>query len=95
MLVGVSDDPHDRQCRFAERLELSFPLIADPERAVIGAFGVAWPLFKAARRVTFILDASGVVVERHWHEVRVTQHATDVVRAFERLRGLGGPAASR
>ena len=84
-IVGISTDPLDAQCRFAEWAGVPFPLVADTTRAVSKLFGVLWPLLGIAKRVTFVADAAGVVRHVFHHELRVDSHVTDVKRAIEEL----------
>ncbi len=84
-IVGISTDPHDAQCRFAEWAGVPFPLVADSERSVSRLFGVLWPIVGIAKRVTFVADAENVVRHVFHHELRVDRHVTDVRRAVEEL----------
>src|SRR3954470_19823790 len=54
-LVGISTDDHATQCRFAEAVRASFPLIADADGSIARAYGVRWPVIGWARRITFIV----------------------------------------
>jgi peroxiredoxin len=60
-VVGVSIDSP-----FADRHDLSFPLVGDTEKAVISAYDVrmdfdAFDLEAVARRAVFVVDADGTV----------------------------------
>jgi len=61
-IVGVSTDDCPAQKAFANKYTLPFPLIADTAKAVTGSYGVLNPR-GSARRVTFLLDPQGKVVE--------------------------------
>ncbi|MEM0129668.1 MAG: peroxiredoxin [Thermoplasmata archaeon] len=61
-VIGVSVDPIDRQRGFADRCHAAFPLLSDSDRSVARRYGVLG-LFQMARRVTFLLDAEGRVLE--------------------------------
>ncbi|MCI4336851.1 MAG: redoxin domain-containing protein, partial [Thermoplasmata archaeon] len=50
------------QCAFAEKYGLPFPLVADSAKAVARQYGVLGPSGRA-RRVTFLIDASGKISE--------------------------------
>ena len=82
-LVGVSVDDAAKQCAFAEREGLHFPLLGDPSRELSQAYGVLWPVLKVDRRVTYILDAQGCVEAVIHHEVRVYRHLDDVLAHLE------------
>jgi thioredoxin-dependent peroxiredoxin len=60
-VVGVSTDDCPEQKAFADKYGLQFPLVADRSQAVATAYGV---LSRGhARRVTFLIDAHGKVVD--------------------------------
>jgi thioredoxin-dependent peroxiredoxin len=61
-VVGVSVDDCPAQKAFAEKYGLPFPLIADTSKDIAKAYGVLGPR-GSARRVTFLVDARGEVVE--------------------------------
>jgi len=61
-VLGVSVDGCPAQKAFAEKYGLAFPLIADSSREVVTKYGVLGPR-GSARRVTFLIDRSGRVVE--------------------------------
>jgi len=61
-IVGVSVDDCPAQKAFMEKYGLPFPLIADSSKAVASAYGVLGPR-GSARRVTFLIDPNGTVVE--------------------------------
>lgn len=61
-VVGVSVDPVDKQCAFAEKYHLPFPLVADADKKVSRSYGVLGPSGRA-QRVTFLLDGAGTVTD--------------------------------
>lgn len=63
-IVGVSVDDCPRQKAFAQKYGLAFPLVADSAKSVGALYGVLGPN-GTARRVTFLLDPEGRVVEVH------------------------------
>jgi len=54
-------DDLDTQKRFAQSLNLPFPLLADPKGEAAEAYGVRKGPY--ADRVTFVIDPSGTVVQ--------------------------------
>ncbi|MFZ5512188.1 MAG: peroxiredoxin [Pseudomonadota bacterium] len=66
-ILGVSAQDEKSHRRFTDKYQLNFPLLADTERSVAKAYGVAGSgLFGVARgllglneRVTFIIDEQG------------------------------------
>ena len=61
-VVGVSVDTVEAQRHFREKCAIPFPLIADRDKSIAQRFGVLG-LFGIAKRVTFLLDPEGRVVE--------------------------------
>jgi len=61
-VVGVSVDDCPAQKAFIDKYGLPFPLIADSSKKVATAYGVLGPR-GSARRVTFLIDKDGTVVE--------------------------------
>lgn len=49
----MSTDVQETSDRFAASLELPFPLVGDPSGVISKAYGVRFPVFRVARRVTF------------------------------------------
>ena len=68
MVVGVSVDAPFAQKAFAEKNNLTFPLLCDFKREVIHKYGVVWKNlggvegYESANRVIFVLDGSGKIV---------------------------------
>jgi thioredoxin-dependent peroxiredoxin len=60
-VLGVSMDDLETQKRFAQSLDLPFPLAADPKGETAEAFGVRKGSY--ADRVTFVVDPEGQVVK--------------------------------
>jgi peroxiredoxin Q/BCP len=84
--VGVSADKQASQLKFIEKYGLTFPMIPDPERHVIDAFGVPMTLGLAAQRSTFLVAPDGHI-ERVWPKVSVKGHAEEVVSALRQAAG--------
>lgn len=54
------DDPETNR-KFAESMDLNYPILSDPTREAAKAFGVLNPSNDLARRWTFYIDEQGVV----------------------------------
>lgn len=67
-VVGVSADSQERADAFRASLQLPFPLVGDPEGAILRAYRVRWPLVGWARRVTFVIGRDGKVQDAHHSE---------------------------
>jgi thioredoxin-dependent peroxiredoxin len=61
-VLGISTDPVPAQQAFAEHCGLPFPLIADVSKNITESYGVLSPKGRA-RRVSFMIDPKGTVVE--------------------------------
>jgi peroxiredoxin Q/BCP len=66
-VVGVSIDDMASHAKFAQKYDLNFPLVADPDKAIVNAYGV-WQEKKnygktywGVVRTTFLLDEEGVI----------------------------------
>ena len=91
-LIGVSVDTVQRQCEFAEKENLLFPLIGDESKEIGRAYGVLWPILEIDRRATFIIDPDGRVEHVIRHELRVFRHLDDVL-SWLRARSTSPEAA--
>ena len=63
-VLGVSPQSIDSHQRFQSKYGLKVPLLADPGRATIRAYGVLGP-GGLVRRSIFIVDPAGIVRYRH------------------------------
>jgi peroxiredoxin Q/BCP len=63
-VVGISPQSIDSHERFRGKYGLTVPLLADPDRSVIRAYGVLGPA-GLVRRSIFIVDPEGIVRYRH------------------------------
>lgn len=84
-VLGVSPDSVESHQRFAEKFELPFPLLADPERHLAEAYGV-WQEKKnygrtywGVVRTTFLIDAKGRV-ERVIRRPDTKNHAEQLLK---------------
>jgi peroxiredoxin Q/BCP len=90
-IVGVSVDSLDDQRKFLETCALPFPLVADSDQSiarrfeVLGAFGLA-------RRVSFLLDPGGRVMQVV-ESIRPGVHVSAAKRAFLETHDPRGPEA--
>lgn len=77
-----SDSPADRQI-LVERLGLGFPVLADPARAIISAFGVLEKDAESALPALFVVDAGGVIrVAQVGENIVERASAADIGRAL-------------
>ena len=73
-LVGISPQTDASHARFTERFELPFPILYDPGKRVIDAYGVNGPLGFGVRRATFYIGRSGAIERRVVSDLFVGSH---------------------
>ena len=88
VVLGVSRDSAASHQKFAEKYALPFPLLSDPERQAIEAYGV-WQEKKSAGkttmgvvRTTFLIDERGVI-EAVMPRVKPDTNAGDILARLE------------
>jgi thioredoxin-dependent peroxiredoxin len=99
-IVGVSADSVESHQKFKSKFHLSFPLLSDPDKKTIKAYGV-WKeksmygkKFMGIERTTFIIDGEGKI-KKIFPKVKVADHVKDILESFSAPRGLSGAAAGR
>ena len=70
--------------RFVEAYGLEFPLVPDPEKHIIDAYGAREVVGLTAKRRTFVVGPDGRIV-RVWAAVKVEGHADDVLSTIQAL----------
>jgi peroxiredoxin Q/BCP len=92
VVIGVSPDSAKKHCRFKEKYDLPYPLIADTDHAVCEAYGV-WQQksmfgrkYMGVVRTTFIIDPDGRIA-KVFEGVKPEEHAAEVLAELKRLRG--------
>lgn len=83
VVLGVSEDSLDSHKAFADKYELPFQLLDDTNHALATAFGVPLSSGKA-KRVTFVIDASGKVA-KVFPNVNPDGHAAELLDALKSL----------
>jgi len=83
------DDPETNR-KFAESLELDFPVLSDPDKTVAQAYGVVTPTRPLAHRWTFYIGPDGRITHID-REINVQTAGTDTAA---RLKALGVPEKS-
>ena len=90
MVLGISPDAPQRLQKFIERDQLNFDLLSDEDHAIADAYGV-WALkkfmgkeYEGIHRITFIIDAEGVL--RHIiDKVKTKTHHDDALALLKTL----------
>ena len=88
---GVSADDEKAHRKFAEKFDLNFPLLVDPDKAVLEAYG-AWveksmygKRYMGVQRITYLIGPDGKVA-RAWPKVKPEEHAEEVAAALADLQ---------
>jgi peroxiredoxin Q/BCP len=83
-VVGISPDGAEKHTRFREKYQLDLPLLSDPDKSVMEAYGAFGEKMMYGKKVmgvirsTFLIDEEGVI-ERVWYSVKADGHAAKVL----------------
>jgi peroxiredoxin Q/BCP len=78
-VVGISPDKPEKLARFRDAEQLTFPLLSDPSRAVLEAYGAYGEKTLYGKKVqgvirsTFVVNADGTI-EQALYNVKATGH---------------------
>jgi thioredoxin-dependent peroxiredoxin len=84
-VIGISPDKPEKLAKFRDNEKLTFPLLSDPDREVLaawGAFGQKTMYGKTVQgviRSTFVVDEKGKIAEAQYN-VRATGHVAKLRR---------------
>jgi peroxiredoxin Q/BCP len=78
VLWGISSQGVDSHRRFAEKRGLTFPLLADEDKAVHDLYG-AKGLMGLPKRTVAVVDANGVVRFHHASQLGLTHQSTETI----------------
>jgi thioredoxin-dependent peroxiredoxin len=84
-VVGISPDTPAQLAKFRERDALTFPMVSDPERDVVKAYGAYGEKQSYGRtsigviRSTFVIDETGTI-EHAMYNVKATGHVAKLRR---------------
>ena len=89
-VIGVSPDSVESHQKFSRKHDLAVRLAADPDKAVVNAYGV-WVeksmygrKYMGVERSTFLIGKDGRIA-RSWRKVKVPGHAEEVLAAVKAL----------
>lgn len=83
-VVGVSPDSQASHQKFIEKYDLPFPLISDPEKEIIKAYGAWGPKklygreYEGLLRTTFVISEEGIV-EQVFTKVKTKDHSNQIL----------------
>ncbi|WP_324626196.1 peroxiredoxin [Acinetobacter sp. MD2(2019)] len=89
VVLGVSLDDVQSHQKFSTKLDLPFPILADPQRTLANQFGIVRNLgfMQFAKRESFLIDPKGVIVY-HYSSVDTQTHAKQVLDDIQKLATL-------
>jgi peroxiredoxin Q/BCP len=91
-VLGISPDNPEKLAKFRERDTLSFPLLSDPDRAVLQAYGAFGEKTMYGKKVTGVIRSTFVVDEQGRIELaQYNVKATGHVAKLRRDLGLDQP----
>lgn len=83
-IFGASCDPLKDNKKFAEDLDLDYPLLSDPEKTTAEAYGILNPRGHS-NRVTFIINDKGEIVHIE-KKVKPATHGKDIAKKLAELK---------
>jgi len=84
-VVGVSPDSQESHRKFIEKYQLPFPLLSDPDKEIIKAYGAWGPKklygreYEGLIRSTFIIDEEGKILEI-FKKVKTKTHTEQIIK---------------
>jgi peroxiredoxin Q/BCP len=78
-VLGISPDAPAKLARFREKEGIAFPLLSDPDKAVLGAYGAYGEKMNYGKktmgviRSTFVIGVDGTI-EKSYYAVKATGH---------------------
>lgn len=84
-VLGISPDKPEKLAKFAEAEKLTFPLLSDVDKTVLGEWGAFGEkknygrIVQGVIRSTFIVDAEGKIAKAAYN-VRATGHVAKLIR---------------
>ncbi len=85
-VIGISGDSAASHQQFAQHHRLPFVLLSDENQQVRKQWGVPTTMGLLAGRVTYILDAQGVVRHIFNSQFNPTKHVNEALRVIESLQ---------
>lgn len=87
-VVGISPDKPEKLAKFRKEHKLNFPLLSDPEREVLTAYGAYGKKMMYGKEVTGVIRSTFVVdpkgkLEHAAYNVKATGHVDKLMRDLE------------
>ena len=84
-VLGISPDAPAKLAKFRDKEHLAFPLLSDPDKAVLTAYGAYGEKMNYGKKImgvirsTFVIDESGKIAHA-FYNVRATGHVAKLLR---------------
>lgn len=91
-VLGISIDSEKSHKKFAEKYDLPFTLLADPEKKVVALYNVFGKKkfmgreYMGTLRTSFLIDPKGNIA-KVYEQVKPEKHAEEVLADLARLKG--------
>lgn len=85
-VIGVSADSPESHKKFADKYNLPFTLLSDGGDAVRKAYGVPPTLWVLPGRVTYVIDAEGVVQHVFDSQFNATAHIKESLDVLKKIK---------
>ena len=83
-VVGISPDKPEKLAKFREAEQLSFPLLSDPDRSVLEAYGAYGEKTMYGKKVTGVIRSTFVIDEKG--KIEVAQYNVKATGHVDKLR---------
>jgi peroxiredoxin Q/BCP len=84
-VLGVSSDTVESHMSFGEECDVPFPLLSDPGGKVRSQYGVSSSLGIIPGRVTFVIDAKGIVRYTFSSQLNPGKHIKEALSALRQI----------
>ena len=87
-VVGISPDKPEKLAKFREKEGLTFPLVSDPDKSVLSAYGAYGEKSMYGKKVTGVIRSTVVVdpngkVAAAFYNVKATGHVAKLLRDLD------------
>jgi thioredoxin-dependent peroxiredoxin len=90
IILGVSKDSKSSHCKFIDKYNIGFNLIADEEKKLCKTYGVLkeksmfGKKYMGIQRSTFLIDSNGNIA-KIWRNVKVKGHVEEVINLIKTI----------
>ncbi|MBI3893971.1 MAG: peroxiredoxin [Candidatus Wallbacteria bacterium] len=88
-VIGISPQDPASHVRFRAQHSLPFPLLSDPDKRTIRAYGADGPFGLGVRRISYLIGPDRTVQHAIVADLRVSRHETFAAEARDKARELG------